>query len=224
MSHPKLKYNMRKHTMNSLKNLPLKHIFIPAKIPSKKLMIILHGRGDSSQGFTFLAEYLAIENMNYLLLDAPDDYFGGYSWYDLPPHQLDGIIYSSSLLTHTFDTLFEEDFNAHESFLFGFSQGSLLTFEFGARYKKVLAGYIAISGYIYDADTLLLEMNQKLKSGNWLCTHGIHDDILPYEISKSQVETLQGSGFNILFKSYEKTHTVAPEELNMIGKWIKNKI
>jgi len=210
--------------MQSRKDLQLNNIFIPSKVPSKKLMIILHGRGDSSRGFTFLPPYLNIDEMNYLLLDAPYYYYGGFSWYDLPPNQLEGIVYSSGILADTLDTLFEEEFNAHESFLFGFSQGALLTFEFGSRYKKVLAGYIAVSGYIYDANNLLVEMNQELKRSNWLCTHGTYDGVLPFNTSKEQVETLQNGGFDITFKSYDKDHTVAEDELMMIKEWIKNKL
>jgi phospholipase/carboxylesterase len=206
-----------------MKNLALNNIFVPSKTPSKKLMIILHGRGDSSAGFTWIPPYLDLDDMNYLLLDAPYDYFGGRSWYDLPPNQLEGIAYSSSILADILDGLFEEEFNAEESFLFGFSQGSLLTFEFGARYEKKLAGYLAISGYIYDAELLLAEMNPALKDANWLCTHGTHDDVLPFSTSKAQVETLQNGGFNIAFKSYPKTHTIAEDELTMIKEWIKSK-
>jgi len=209
--------------MPNRKNIPLSHIFLPSKVPSKKLMIVLHGRGDSSTGFSFLPPYLNIEDMNYILLDAPYDYYDGFSWYDLPPNQLEGIIHSRALLTETLNRLFEEEFNAHESFLFGFSQGSLLTFEFGARYEKVLAGYIAVSGYIYDAQTLLEEMNPNVKTANWLCTHGTYDEVLPYETSKAQVETLQKGGFEIDFKSYDKTHTIAEEELKMFEEWIKSK-
>lgn len=203
-----------------MKNLPLNHTFVPAKVPSKKLMIILHGRGDSSNGFAFLPPYLQIDDMNYILLDAPYEYFGGYSWYDLPPNQLQGIAYSSGLLAETLDILFEEEFNADESFLFGFSQGSLLTFEFGARYEKVLAGYIAVSGYIYDAKNLLAEMNPKVKSSRWLCTHGTYDDVLPYATSKAQVETLQNGGFDITFKTYDKAHNIDEDELKMIRHWL----
>ena len=206
-----------------MNNLALNNIFIPSKVPSKKLMIILHGRGDSSDGFTFLPPYLNIDDMNYLLLDAPFEYYGGFSWYDLPPHQLEGIEYSRNILTETLDTLFEEQFNAHESFLFGFSQGSLLTFEFGARYEKVLVGYIAISGYIYNAETMLQEMNQEVKTSHWLCTHGTYDDVLPYSTSKAQVEVLQNGGLDIEFKSYEKTHTIAEDELKMLKEWIASK-
>lgn len=204
-----------------MQNLPLDNIFIPAKVPSKKVMIIMHGRGDSSEGFTSLPPFLDIDEMNYLLLDAPFEYFTGLSWYQLPPDQLPGIRHSSQLLTETLDMLFEEEFNADESFLFGFSQGSLLTFEFGARYHKALAGYIAVSGYIYDASKLLEEMNPAVKDSNWLCTHGTYDNVLPFESSKEQVETLQEGGFNVEFKAYNKDHSIDRDELEMIASWMK---
>jgi phospholipase/carboxylesterase len=204
-----------------MKNLALENIFIPSKIPSKKLMIILHGRGDSSDGFVGLPPFLEIDEMNYLLLDAPFEYFTGHSWYQLPPDQLPGIEYSSKLLKNVLDELFIEEFNADESFLFGFSQGSLLTFEFGARYEKVLAGYIAISGYIYDAPKLLVDMNESVKNASWLCTHGTLDSVLPFEASKKQVEVLQEGGFAVEFKSYEKDHSIDADELAMVSTWIK---
>jgi len=202
-------------------NLKLNNLFYPSKTPSKKLMLILHGRGDSSAGFTWLPPYLNMDDMNYLLLDAPYDYYGGRSWYDLPPHQLEGIEHSSQILTEILDELFEEKFNVSQSFLFGFSQGSLLTFEFGARYHKVFAGYMAISGYIYDAEKLLVEMNPKVKEAKWLCTHGTLDNVLPYATSKSQVEVLQKGGFDVEFKEYAKDHTIVEEELRMIREWME---
>lgn len=205
-----------------MNNLALENIFIPSKVASKKLMIILHGRGDSSEGFTSLPDFLNIDSMNYLLLDAPFEYHTGFSWYQLPPNQLPGITYSSKLLMEVLDTLFESNFNAHESFLFGFSQGSLLTFEFGARYHKVLAGYIAVSGYIYDEIKLLEEINEDVKNARWLCTHGTYDNVLPFESSKKQVKTLQDGGFEIEFKAYEKDHSLDREELMMISEWIQN--
>ena len=209
--------------MKSYENLELENLFIPSKVPSKKLMIILHGRGDSSEGFIGLPPFLDLADMNYILFDAPFEYFTGHSWYQLPPDQLPGIEYSSKLLTKDLDTLFESSFNAEESFLFGFSQGSLLTFEFGARYHKTLAGYIAISGYIYDAHTLVDEMNQDTNNNNWLCTHGTKDPVLPYETSKEQIKVLQDSGFKIEFKSYDKEHNIESDEITMIAQWIKGK-
>ena len=185
-------------------------------------MIILHGRGDSSRGFTWLPPELGLDDMNYLLLDAPYNYYGGYSWYDLPPNQLEGIKHSSAILREVLDSLFEEQYDATQSILFGFSQGSLLTFEFGLRYEKALAGYIAVSGYIYDVKKLATEMNPSVKKSKWLCTHGRVDDVLPYVESKTQVKVLQDAGLEVEFHSYDKPHTIVKEEVIMIREWIKN--
>lgn len=203
--------------------LPLEHLFFPAEEPSNKLIIVLHGRGDSAEGFRFFPQELGFTDVNYLLLNAPYEYYPGYSWYDLPPNQSQGIHASSEMLTHTLDILFSEQFTPDQTILFGFSQGSLLTFEFGSRYKEVLAGYMAISGYIYDSEKILKEMNPKVNQGQWFCSHGYEDDVLPFEQSQAHVKNLQAGGFKIDFRTYHKPHTIALEEIKDIKQWIASK-
>lgn len=203
--------------------LPLDALFFASKKPSDKLIIVLHGRGDSAEGFRFFPQELGLDDVNYLLLNAPFEYYTGFSWYDLPPNQLPGIEYSRNVLAEVLDTLFEDRYTPSKTILFGFSQGSLLTFEFGARYVHELAGYIGVSGYIYDAPKILEEMNPEVNKGNWLCTHGYEDDVLPFSQSKAQVETLKKGGFAIDFRAYNKTHTVDMGELNEIREWIKDR-
>jgi len=187
-------------------------------------MVVLHGRGDSASGFAFLPQALQLEEMNYLLLNAPDYYYSGYSWYDLPPNQLPGILRSRKVLEELFDLLFEEDYTPEETFLFGFSQGSLLTVEFGARYHRPLAGYIGISDYIYDAKLVLAQMNPRANASNWLITHGRHDDVLDVRTTREQVETLKEGGFSIDYREYSKDHTVLPEELAEIREWVQRRL
>jgi len=58
----------------------LKTEFHPAhKSGSKALMVVLHGLGDSAAGYQFLPPALALPWMNYLLVNAPDPYYGGFS-------------------------------------------------------------------------------------------------------------------------------------------------
>jgi len=185
-------------------------------------MIILHGRGDSAYGLAGIPPHFKMDDeMNYLLLDAPYDYYGGRSWYDLPPNQLEGIEYSSKILTEICDELFAKQFDISQSFLFGFSQGSLLVFEFGARYHQAFAGYFAISGYIYDAKKLLKEINSKVKESKWLCTHGRQDDVLPFIDSMNQVETLQDGGLDVEFRPFNKRHNLIMNELELIAEYMK---
>jgi phospholipase/carboxylesterase len=203
-------------------NLPLTHIWQPAASASQRLVIVLHGRGDSAEGFLWLQEELGIDELNYLLLNAPDKYYTGYSWYDLPPDQLPGIQRSGELLTRTLEQVEREGYSPDQTFLFGFSQGCLMTLEFGSRYSRALAGYVGVSGYCYDPDGILREMNPATNNGKWLITHGTRDDLLPVEVTRAQIKKLREGGFRIDYREYPKTHTIDPErEIPEIRAWLR---
>ena len=206
-------------------NLPLTHIWQPALVESNRLMIVLHGRGDSAHGFEWLQEELGIGSINYLLLNAPGRYYDGFSWYDLEPNQLPGIVQSRKLLTEVLAETQRAGYPPDRTFLLGFSQGCLMTLEFGARYEHPLAGYIGISGYCFDPAALLREMNPAVNNGNWLITHGTEDDLLPVEITRAQIQQLSAGGFKIDYREYMKPHTVDFErELPSIVRWLQGLI
>jgi predicted esterase len=59
---------------------------IPAKNPdSRDLLIALHGLGDSMEGYRWIPHMLSTPNLNVLLVNAPDAYYGGFSWYEYAP-------------------------------------------------------------------------------------------------------------------------------------------
>jgi phospholipase/carboxylesterase len=192
---------------------------------AKYLMVILHGRGDSPEGFASFQRELQIVGLSMLLLQAPDDYYGGFSWYDPAPDQLPGIERSRELLTHTFDELIRQGYAPEKTFLFGFSQGCLMTLEFGGRYTHRLAGYLGISGYCYDAETLVKEAFADAKNGDWLITHGTEDEVLPIAETRDQMKVLQAGGFTLEYKEYVKSHTIDHrDELPYIREWIRSRM
>ena len=205
--------------------LPLSNIWQPAPVASKNLVVVLHGRGDSAHGFTWLQKELGIDSFNFLLLNAPNSYYTGFSWYDLPPRQHSGIIASRELLEAVFRELPKNGYPPERTFLFGFSQGCLMTLEFGARFSHRLAGYVGISGYCHDPDALLKEMNPEVNQGDWLITHGTEDELLPVERTRGQIQKLITAGFAIDYREYVKSHTIDPErELHDIREWMKDRI
>ncbi len=194
---------------------------VTTPISEAQLIVVLHGRGDSPEGFTWFQSALNIPNLNFLLLQAPDDYYGGYSWYGMAPDQLPGILRSRELLTQVFKELGRQGFSMDRCMLFGFSQGCLMTLEFGGRFSEKLAGYIGISGYVYDADQLVKDVNPKVMKGNWLVTHGTQDDVLPVQATRDQIQRLIEGGFKIEYLEYSKVHTIDEKlELPMIREWI----
>ncbi len=54
--------------------------FIPASEKnSRRLFVVLHGLGDSIEGWRWLPSALDLPWLNYLLVNAPDEYYGGFS-------------------------------------------------------------------------------------------------------------------------------------------------
>lgn len=185
------------------------------------LLVILHGRGDSAEGFAGFRGALGLPGLSVLLLNAPDEQYGGYSWYDLAPNQLPGILRSRALLEKAFAELERLGFSAQRTFLLGFSQGCLMTLEFGGRHAVQLAGYIGISGYCYNPAQLLKEASVAARQGRWLITHGTADEVLSVEQTRDQIRQLIDGGFPVEYREYPKAHTIeVRHELSYIRQWI----
>jgi len=188
---------------------------------SPRLMIALHGLGDSMEGYRWLPSVLDLPWLNYLLVNAPDDYYGGYAWYDIYGNAEPGIARSRSLLFALLDGLDARGFTAAETILFGFSQGCLLTLEVGVRYPKLLAGLIGISGYAHKPETLLQEMSPVAKSQRFLVTHGTQDPLLPIEPVRGQMRRLRAAGLNLEWHEFVKPHTIAGDaEIQLIRSFV----
>lgn len=176
-----------------------------------KLVVVLHGRGDSSAGFHWMPNTMALPGVSWLLVNAPDSWYGGFSWYGMPPDHGPGVERSRALLDRLFDEIETEGFAPEDTVLFGFSQGCLLTLEWGGRTERQLAGCIGVSGYCYNPTALGAEASDAAKSRPWLVTHGIQDEVLPYDVTKEQIDELKAAGLPIDFRSYAKSHTIDPD-------------
>jgi len=100
-------------------DLPLSHTWLPARKPSQQVVVVLHGLGDSAEGYFWIQDAFDIDSVDYLLLTAPDSYFTGFSWYDIGPNSLPGIVRSRNLLGETFRPQRLADRPAEDVVLFG---------------------------------------------------------------------------------------------------------
>ncbi len=187
------------------------------------LMVVLHGRGDSPEGFESFRDELAIPGLSALLLQAPDPYYTGFSWYELPPDQLPGVERSRGLLEKAFAEIFTAGYVPERTFLMGFSQGCLMTLEFGARFNTRLAGYLGISGYCLDEKKLITDSRPETRTAPWFVTHGDQDDVLPVARTRAQMQALAQAGFRLDYREYRKGHTIDPRrELPDLREWFKS--
>jgi phospholipase/carboxylesterase len=205
--------------------LPLSYLWVPARISSKQLVVVLHGQGGSSADLQPLQSDLGIVEFNYLLLDALDPYHTGFRWFNWEGNPLADVRRSCNLLAEVFTATAQAGYAPDRTFLLGFSQGCLMTLEFGARHSRRLAGYIGISGFILDPAALLRDLNPEVNSGDWLVTHGTADEAVPVEKTRAQIQMLRDGGFKIDYREYAKAHNIDEHrELPELREWMMARV
>lgn len=198
--------------------------FIPATAAgSRHLMILLHGLGDSLEGYRWLPRAMRLPFLNYLLVNAPDAYYGGFAWYDIDHEPGRGIERSRQWLFALLDEQREKGFPSNKTIVSGFSQGCLLSIEIGARYPHLLAGIVGISGYVHEAEKLVQELSPVARQQRFLLTHGTADSLIPIDWVRPQVALLRQAGLQIEWREFAKAHTIAGEpELAVIREFISS--
>jgi len=196
------------------------HVFVPAAQPDRKLVVVLHGLGDSLEGFMWMPRQIQLPQMDFLLVNAPIPYFMGYAWYDIEDPR-PGVLAARELLNRLFEELAKEGWSSENIVLFGFSQGCLVSIDFALRYPKPLAGIVGVSGYALLEGNLKKEIHPQARKQAWLVTHGHMDAILPLERTRGQMEALRGHGIPIEWHEFNKEHTIDFEdELPLFRQWI----
>ena len=189
---------------------------------SRRLLIMLHGLGDSIEGYRWMPEALNLPWLNYLLVNAPDEYYGGYSWYDYAGNIQPGVVRSRKLLFELLDTQRAKGFSTELTTFGGFSQGCLMSLEVGLRYPHRFAGIVGISGHVCDPEKLVAELSPVAIQQRVLVTHGTLDPMIPFALVREQINILKGAGLHIEWHEFVKPHTIAGEaELEVIRNFIR---
>ena len=193
-----------------------------AEKDSRRLMIMLHGLGDSMDGWRWLPDAMSFPWLNYLLVNAPDEYFGGYSWFDFPDNIVPGVQRSRKLLFDLLDDLRAKGFPAEQMTLGGFSQGCVMAIDVGMRYPHRLAGIVGISGGVCEPGKLLEELSPVARQQRLLMTHGTDDPLIPIAGVRRQIPLLKAAGLSVEWREFPKMHTIhGGEELGVIRDFVR---
>jgi phospholipase/carboxylesterase len=197
-------------------------VWIPAASgESRRALVVLHGLGDSPEGYRWLPDAMQLAWLNYLLVTAPDPYYGGFSWYDIYGSPGPGIIRSRKLLFELLEDL-EKKTDAKDISIFGFSQGCLMAMEVAARYPRRLAGIVGVSGYVHEPESMVRELSPAAATQRILISHGTADPVVPIDRARPQFELLKRHGLQIDWREFVKGHTIAGDvELEVIRDFVR---
>jgi len=198
--------------------------FIPSIKPSKKLMIVFHGRGDSLHPFKDFQAELNMKDMNFLLLNAPRRFMRGYSWYGEPPYEKQGVVKIREKVFALLKDLEEQGWTSSNIFLLGFSQGCLVSADVALHYPKKLAGVVGVSGYFHFFPRWRASLTPQSKRTPWLFTHGRKDDVLRIEETRLGVKKLMSEGLRVAWHESDKKHVFSDKDYPLIRGWVRRQM
>lgn len=208
-------------------------------------IIWLHGLGADGEDFVPIAEEMALPvAVRYIFPHAPMrpvTINGGYvmrAWYDILMAAASAEI-SASIGKHEdagglrsaqaeIERLIAQErqrgIAAENIFLAGFSQGGAVALYTGLRHKERLGGIVALSTYLPLAVTTATEASDDNRQIDIFMAHGDADPVIPYAFGKASAQELSRQGCALEWHDYAMPHSVCPEEIRDIERWLTRRL
>jgi phospholipase/carboxylesterase len=215
----------------------------PAATP-RFSVIWLHGLGADGSDFAAVVPELGLADsadcqcsVRFVFPHAPEmpvTCNGGYvmpSWYDIisldaSNRSVDesGIIRARQWIRHLITRENQRGVPCARIFLAGFSQGGAIAYTTALTHPEMLAGVIALSTYIPSPQLLEREATNANKSVPIFAAHGSTDDVVSLELGTRARTFLTDRGYRVEWHRYRMSHSVCPEEIAEIGRWLKDRM
>jgi phospholipase/carboxylesterase len=201
----------------------------------KFAIICLHGLGASGDDLAVVTPLLQIDHLpiRFIFPNAPIKPVtinGGYqmpAWYDI--HGLGvnatedepGILAAEQQIKDLITEQNVQGISSKHIFLLGFSQGGALALFTGLRYHEPLAGIMGLSTYLPLHETLMESTHPANQKTPVLVAHGEEDSLVPMHFAIHTKEFLTRCDYNLDYKLYPIGHTLCPEEVLDISRWLQ---
>ena len=216
--------------------------------PVTASVIWLHGLGASGDDFVPVVPELGLAGgpgVRFIFPHAPVRPItinGGMSmpgWFDITSlefedreQDLTGMQESVEIVNQLIEKEIESGIKPEHIVIAGFSQGGVIALLAALQGKFKLAGVIALSTYLPEADEAIERYQKASKAGDVdgpdslpvFMAHGQYDDVIRIEFAESSHAAMKKAGFDVEWHAYPMPHSVSPEEINDIAVWLKKRL
>ncbi len=188
-----------------------------------KVMLVMHGLGDSLEPYQIFTQEVNVTNLHYLLLNAPMEYFTGLAWFlPDPKNPEEAVKQSTQLVLNEINFLIEEGFKPEDILLCGFSQGGCMALNVAKAFGKKLGGIAALSPKTYPF--MLEDFSNEFYKTPLFIAHGTSDSVIPFEQTKSFADYHAKSHSDFIWKEYFMDHEIDIDEIHDLRDWLNESL
>jgi phospholipase/carboxylesterase len=213
--------------------------YIEAGVPDgNKTVIWLHGLGADGHDFQPIVPELGLapdHDIRFIFPHAPQrpvTINAGVvmrAWYDihaLQPGAVEdenGILDSEQRIIELIDAEIRRGVKPEHIILAGFSQGGAMALFTGLRYPQKLGGILALSCYLPLVSQFMQAEKSTLTATDIpiMQAHGTHDPVVSYAMGEDSQYYLNQLGYTVAWHAYPMQHSVCPEEIADISRWMQ---
>lgn len=201
-------------------------------------IIWMHGLGADANDFVPIVPELDLRDcptIRFVFPNAPQipvTLNGGYimpAWYDIAAAGTDiqrredeaGLRKSQEQIEALIAREIERGVSANKIVIAGFSQGCAMSLQVGLRHPHSLAGIMCLSGYLPLADKIANERHAANQNTPIFMAHGTADPVVPLQRAEQSREVLKQLGYQIEWHDYWMQHSVSPQEISDIARWLR---
>ena len=188
---------------------------------AKKVVVMLHGRGDRADSFVRFARELSAPHTAFLAPQAIQNTWYPYSFLEAVERNEPQLSLSLSGVHEVLDNLQGLGHAVKDVYLLGFSQGACLSLEYAARHAQRYGGIIAFTGGLIGQ-----QLDQANYTGHFEGTpifigSSDHDPHVPEVRINESEQVLTGMGAEVTKKIYPGIgHTIVQEEIDIARKML----
>jgi phospholipase/carboxylesterase len=195
----------------------------PDAPPDLPLVVALHGRGASAEDLAPLAPELDPTGYRFIFpngrLRVDLGPWVGYAWYEREAVATDLPLSRAAVQALLADLWARTGLGPPQTVLLGFSQGAVMTLDVGLRSPTRFAGLVALSGYLYEDDTLPPAL-AAARDQRVLVVHGTEDGTLPVARGRAARVTLEAAGLRPEYHEFPMGHEVTRESLAVVSAFL----
>lgn len=214
-----------------MEQLSLKYIIREPKINSENtpLLILLHGYGSNEEDlFSFAGELP--DELLIISAQAPQTLgLGSHAWYSINFNDTQGKFSDIPEAIEARETIaafikeVQEKYTIlpKNTYLLGFSQGTILSYSVALNYPDIVQKVIALSGHI-NPDLLPENLTTKDYAAlDFFISHGSVDQVIPVEWANKAPEFLKQLNIKHCYQEYPVGHGVAPKNFYDLKNWLE---